>query len=382
MDGIWLHAEQNVGYFSTVRLLNRYILNNFVATFAITLTVVTFVMCLGALSQISDKLAHDFPWKPIATIFFSAIPMVLPFSIPISSVTTSLLVFERLSADGEISAMRACGISIWQIVSRPVLFAVLLSCICLYINTELVAKMHFLHRSTINAHKEEIVRALLTPGRFVYDIPGYAVYVRQCTSTEDPHRFKVRDIIIYDDRPGKFGQETRAGAGVIEMDETGKKMKIVLSDGIAVNPFIEGRQGPGFIRGACTNIIDLGVLAATSYRKRMADRTAGELVDDMMNAGNSAAYRMTLAVELNQRIVLSLSCLAFVLLGIPFGITTRRSSSSVGIVISLMMVFSFYLCILLVDSLAIHPAMRPDLIMWTPAIVSMALGICLLHRMR
>jgi len=245
-----------------------------------------------------------------------------------------------------------------------VLFAVLLSCVCLYINTELVAKMHFLHRSTITQHKEEIVRALLTPGRFVYDIPGYAVYVRQCAGTEDPRRFKVRDVIIYDDRPGRFGQETRAGAGDIEMDEAGKKMTIVLSDGIAVNPFVEGRQGPGFIAGSYTNVIDLGALAATSYRKRMADCTAGELVDDILNAGNSPAYWMTLAVELNQRIVLSLSCLAFVLLGIPFGITTRRSSSSSGIVISLLMVFSFYLCILLVDSLAIYPAVRPDLIMW------------------
>ena len=365
-----------------MRLLNRYILNNFIVTFTITLTVVTFVMCLGAMSQISDKLAHDFPWRPIAVIFLSAIPMVLPFSIPISSVTTSLLVFERLSGDGEIAAMRACGVSIWQIVSRPVLFAVLLSCICLYINTELVAKMHFLHRSTINQHKEEIARALLTPGRFVYDIPGYAVYVRQCAATEDPHRFKVRDVIIYDDRPGKFGQETRAGAGVIEMNDVEKNMKIVLSDGIVVNPFVEGRQGPGFIAGSCTNIIDLGILAVASYRKRMADCTAGELADDIMNAGNSPAYRMTLAVELNQRIVLSLSCLAFVLLGIPFGITTRRSSSSAGIVISLMMVFSFYLCILLVDSLAIHPAVRPDLIMWAPAIISIVMGICLLRRMR
>lgn len=377
-----MHAERDVGYSFSVRLLNRYILNSFVTTFVITLVVVTFVMCLGAMSQISDKLARDFPWRPIAIIFFSAIPMVLPFSIPISSVTASLLVFERLSADGEIAAMKACGISIWQIVSRPVMFAVLLSCICLYINTELVARMHYLHRKTIQEHKEEIARALLTPGRFVYDIPGYAVYVSECTGEKGSNRFRVRDVIIYDDRPGKFGQETRAGTGLIEMDEDGKKMKIVLSGGVTVNPFVEGRPGAALIEGSCTYVIDLGALAATEYRKRMADRTAAELVDDIMSARNSPAFRMSLAVELNQRIVLSLSCFAFVLLGIPFGITTRRSSSTTGIVISMLMVFSFYMCILLVDSLATRPAARPDLIMWTPAVVSIALGFYLLRRIR
>ena len=348
----------------------------------ITLMVVTFVMCLGTMSQISDKLARDFPWRPIAIIFLSAIPMVLPFSIPISSVTASLLVFERLSADGEISAMKACGISIWQIVSRPVMFAVMLSCLCLYINTELVAKMHFLHRKTIQEHRGEIARALLTPGRFVYDIPGYAVYVGECVADKDPHSFRVSDVIIYDDRPGRFAQETRAGKGVVEMDGDGKKMTMVLSGGVTVNPFVKDRPGAVLIAGACTNVIDLGAIASTEYRKRMADRTAGELLEDILNAGNGPTYRMSLAVELNQRIVLSLSCLAFVLLGIPLGITTRRSSSTAGIVISLLIVFSFYLCILLVDSLATHPEVRPDLIMWVPALVSITLGAYLLHRIR
>ncbi|MEI6969879.1 MAG: LptF/LptG family permease [bacterium] len=365
-----------------VRLLNRYILNNFVITFTITLVVVTFIMSLGALAQISDKLARGFPWEPMVVVFLSAIPMVLPFAIPISSMTASHLVFERMSADGEISAMRACGVSIWQIISRPMLFALLLSCVCLYINSELVAKMHYLHRQTIYKHKGEIVRALLTPGRFVYGIPGYAIYVGSCVADKNPRSFRVSDVIIYDDRPGKFGQETRAGAGVIEMDEAGKTMTIVLSGGVTVNPLVPGRPGAVLIEGSCTYVVDLGYRMGTEYRKRMPDRTASELIDDMMSTHNSPAYRMSLAVELSQRIVISLSCVAFVLLGIPLGLTTRRTSATSGIVISLLVVFCFYMCILLVDSLATRHELRPDLLMFTPVVASLGLGLVLLRRVR
>ena len=367
--------------FAPVRLLNRYIMSNFVTTFAGTLLVVTFVMCLGAIFQVSDMLARGVPWRPIAVIFLSAIPMVCAFSIPISSVTTSLLVFERLSGDGEITAMKACGISIWQIVSRPVLFAVFLTGVCMYINTELVAGMHYLHRKTIYEHKEELARAMWEPGRFVREVPGLAVYVGKSEYDEITGRYAVKNIIIYDKRAGSVEREIRASSGYIEQAPGGKGLKISLRGNVRVDPLIEGRPDAGFMDSYNVNV-DLGSLTQTPYRKRMADLTAGELLDGILSVQKSPAYKMSMSVELNQRIVLSLSCLAFVLLGIPFGITTKRTTSSAGIAISLVMVFSFYLFIVLVDSLARRPELRPDLIIWTPAVVSIALGLCLLRRIR
>ena len=351
------------------------------STFAGTLLVVTFVMCLGAIFQITDMLARGVSWKPIVVIFLSAIPMVLAFSIPISSVTTSLLVFERFSADGEITAMRACGISIWQIVSRPVLFAIFLTGACLYINTELVAGMHYLHRKTIAENKAELARAMWEPGRFVREVPGLAVYVGQSDYDSMTQRYAVKNVIIYDKRSGSVEREIRAGSGYIEQDPGGKELRILLRGNVRVDPLIEGRPDAGFME-SYTVKVDLGSFDQTPYKKRMADLTAGELLEGIMSVLKSPAYRMSMAVELNQRIVLSLSCLAFVLLGIPFGITTKRTTSSAGIAISLVIVFCFYLFIVLVDSLAKRPELRPDLIIWTPAVVSIALGLGLLRRIR
>ena len=61
--------------------------------------------------------------------------------------------------------------------------------------------------------------------------------------------------------------------------------------------------------------------------------------------------KMALAVELNKRLALSLSCLTFVLLGIPLGVKAHRKESSIGVAMGLFLVFNFYLFIVVAESL-------------------------------
>lgn len=364
-----------------MRLLHKYILGQFVVTFAITLLVVTFIMSLGAVFQITDLLARHVSWKPIMFIFATAIPMAMAFSIPISAVTASLLVFERMSGDGEIAAMKSCGISVWQIASRPVLFAVLLSGICLYINTDMVATSHYLHRKTILAHKVELTRSMWEPGRFVLALPGLAVRVGENAFDPTTGVHAVKDVIIYDKRNQGKGQEYRATEGEIVTDMESGELRVRLSGNVRIDPAYPGSSDIV----AMTNlnfVIDTNAFAQAEYRKSMADLRASELIENIVSSATDSAYRMALSVELNQRMVLGLSCISFVLLGMGFGVTSRRASSTIGIAISLFIVFSYYLFIVLVDSIAKHPELRPDIVMWTPALLSVAVGIVMLRRIQ
>ena len=120
-----------------------------------------------------------------------------------------------------------------------------------------------------------------------------------------------------------------------------------------------------------------------TYNERMADLSAADLIDGIITMKKGEERRMAFSVELNQRIVLALSCLAFALLGIPLGIRTRGSGSAIRIGIAILMVFSFYVFVILVDSMATkHPTMRPDLIMWIPVVFSVSTGTYMLRRMR
>ena len=50
-------------------------------------------------------------------------PEVLAFSIPIAMLVTVILVFSRMSAENEITALRASGISLWQITAPALILS-------------------------------------------------------------------------------------------------------------------------------------------------------------------------------------------------------------------------------------------------------------------
>ena len=358
-------------------------IENFVVTFVVTLVALTFVVTLGGLFQGTDLLARGVSWKPILIIFLTGIPIALAFSIPVSVATASLLVFERLSSDTEITAMKACGVSTWQIVSRPILFSVLLACICLYIHTNLAARCHYFQRKTLHAHKEELAKLIWEPGRFVA-VNGrnarYWVYVGDSRHDEKTGSEKITDIIIYVKKADDVEREIRASSGTVSTSHDGMILKFDLHDRVRIDPAI--RNDPGYMKEGFQVAIDLTGSFPT-YSERMADLTATDLIDGIVRMQKGEERHMAFSVELNQRIVLSFSCLAFALLGIPLGIRTRGSASSLRIVIVILMVFSFYVFVILVDSLATRrPDLRPDLIMWTPVVLSVSIGTYLLRRMR
>ncbi|NIQ74338.1 MAG: LptF/LptG family permease, partial [Gammaproteobacteria bacterium] len=75
--------------------------------------VVTFVMSIGIVFKVTDLLAQGVAWKPMVRILFFGFPQAFALAIPVSTLTACLLLFGRLSADGEITAMKANGVSVW-----------------------------------------------------------------------------------------------------------------------------------------------------------------------------------------------------------------------------------------------------------------------------
>ncbi len=132
------------------------------------------------------------------------------------------------------------------------------------------------------------------------------------------------------------------------------------------------------------------MLKSDRLRKKLSDMTLLELVDGIRSVRERfpelehedlLKERMKLVVEANERLTLAIACFAFALLGVPLGIKSRRKESTMGILISLGLVFGFYFFLVLAKSLAKHPEFRPDLVIWLPVIVAEIVGFILIRRM-
>ena len=372
------------------RVFNRYLLGDFLKSFVITLGVLTFVMYVGAVVQAIDYMSRGISGLLIMKIFALNIPFTLSFTIPMSTLTTVLLHFGRLSADGEITAMKSCGVSLWQLAAPIVFCAVLLSGVCLYINAELAPRSHFARRQMLRNLGEEDPLALLDEGRFVNDFPGVKVYVGQKSDGQ------LADVILYqfDDKGARA--EVRAKTGTVEFNAATRVMQIDLRQVRLTEYDKDHPEDQTKTRTLSAEsypvTLDLRqMLKKGKINKKPSDMTFSELVHSIQNVrqtfpdiqeDNVLRLRTKMAVDANKRLALAISCFSFTLLAIPLGIRSHRKESSIGIGLALVLLFVFYLFIIIADALVDRPAWRPDMIPWIPVLASQALGGLLLYKNR
>ncbi|MGI6598705.1 MAG: LptF/LptG family permease [Kiritimatiellia bacterium] len=373
-----------------IRVLNLYLLADFLKNVLVAVVVLTFVMYVGAVIQAIDYMSRGISGPLILKIFSLNIPFTLSFVIPMGTLTTVLLHFGRLSADGEVTALKASGVSLWQI-SAPFLFgAILLSTFCLYLNAELAPRSHFARRQMLRDLGEEDPLALLDEGRFVSDFPGVKIYVGKKDRTH------LEDVILSKTDDNGVRTEVRAQSGQISIDRTNHIMNIVLYKARLVE----------FDKSAPTDIAKARNLSADRYplavdlrkiltkekiNKKPSDMTFTELVQSIrmirqafpdIREEDIPRQRAKMAVDANKRLSLALSCFSFTLLAIPLGIRSHRRESSIGIGIALALLFFYYLFIIIADAMVDRPEWRPELIPWIPVLGSQIIGFWLLHRNR
>jgi lipopolysaccharide export system permease protein len=365
-----------------VRLVSNYIRSQFLVTFAVTLLVFTFVMCMMILFRVTDIIAVGAPPGLILKIFFGGLPSALSFAIPMSVLTAALLSFGRLSANGEIVAMKSSGLSMWQIARPPIIIAALLSCVSLYLVADLMPTSYHARRKALRSLGLETPLQLLEEGRCIREFPGFTFYFR----TRD--RGVLKDVIVYQHPDGGPERNIRARSAVVTLDRPRKVMVIDLRD-VRVDPVQAGRPGPGFFSQLQLEMDVRPIMGEESAVKKRSDLTLRELLAQIrgadaaypeMSPEQRASHASVLRVELHKRLALAAASLSFVFLGVPLATRTHRRESSIGIAISLGLVVVFYLFIVVAETLAKTPALHPHWIAWVPIALSLGLGTLLIRR--
>jgi lipopolysaccharide export system permease protein len=111
-----------------VRLLSRYLLRQLAGPFVFALAALTSLMLL---SQIAKKfgalVGKGLPWAVIAEVFALSIPFIVAMTLPMAVLLAVLYAFSHLAADNEITAMRASGISVYQVLVPVLAWGVFMS---------------------------------------------------------------------------------------------------------------------------------------------------------------------------------------------------------------------------------------------------------------
>ena len=84
--------------------------------------------------------------------------------------------------------------------------------------------------------------------------------------------------------------------------------------------------------------------------------------------------------EINRRLVWSAAAFCFVLIGVPLGIKAHRKETTIGMAISMIVGVTFFLCLILAQSIKDNPALYPYVLVWIPVVVCVAIAAVLIPK--
>ena len=364
-----------------MRILHRYIAASFLTTFVMALLVLSFVMSVGLLFKVTQYIARGMSIGIVLDFLWGGIPGTLSYSIPIACLVATLLVFGRLSSDQEISAMRACGISLSRAMHTPVLLSLLLSFFCLHLNNSVAPESAYARSTVRRKLKATDVTALVEEGKYV-DIAGRSVYVGAREGN------LLKDMRVVETTKSGSIQEIRAREALITSSED---VVVLEMKDVSIDPIQEDNPGIGRAESVRYVIGDFsartGQTAPAERARRIKDKHSWVLLKDILvsrdkppasDEGKKAISRSL--EELHSRVSLAFACFCFVAIGVPLGIQQHRRESSVGIGISLAVAGAFYLFSVAAESLARNPALKAHYLDWIPVAACLAISVAMTAR--
>src|SRR5260370_26299628 len=122
-----------------MRIFTRYILKEVISHGLIGATVFTFVIFTRDVSRILELVVRNSaPLPSVAELFFLTLPTALTVTIPMSVLVGILIGLRPLSADSEVTAMRASGICVSRFLKIVGIFEIA-GCLIPLTNTALLA---------------------------------------------------------------------------------------------------------------------------------------------------------------------------------------------------------------------------------------------------
>ncbi|MCK9595233.1 MAG: LptF/LptG family permease [Candidatus Omnitrophica bacterium] len=363
-----------------MRILDRYIFKSVLTLFLWCLFTFFFLFIIVDLfSHLDVILENRVNLRVIIQYYLAYIPVIFIQVAPFACLLATLYTFSKLNHDNEIIAMRASGLSIFQITRTVIIFGLVTSALLFWVNDRFVPQARFItertkeameNSSKNNARKElEVIKELSIYGmqNRLYFINKFypatntmtGIIILEHDSQQNITKKIVANKGIYADGIWKFYQSltyTFDEDGQLTIDPQYLDEEVMA---ISETPaeFIHQRQSTDYM-----SIADI-----RGYIKRLSKSGAVTVIRNLY-------------VDLYQRFTSPLTSMIIILLGIPFSLKIRRKAtgfSSLGL--SLVMGFLYYVLNAISVALGKAGILQPIIAASLPHILALTFAIYLIR---
>ncbi|MCJ7523908.1 MAG: LptF/LptG family permease [Candidatus Aminicenantes bacterium] len=350
------------------RAFDRYILKEIASPFAIGLLVYTFTLLINQILILSKTLiAKGATTGTVFKILLYLLPDLFSFTIPMATLMGVLAGMSRLSSDSEIVAFRTMGIPNRQLLKPVLLFSLatwfVSSWLIMFLAPEANYRFSKLHTGVVLSQTISGIK----PGIFYQDLPFYSLYFR-----DQDRGGEWQDVFLCSMKNPEEDTLIFAKKGRFIYKQFQKDNYIVLYDGV-VHSFKKKdplKYSLTFFSRKTEKISNLITIRQT---RRSTQLVFPELFRKLRaNPGD-----VLLSLEFHKKFALPFACLALGFLGMSLGISTRKGGKTSGFVISLGIIFIYYVMMTAGRNLILKKVISPFWGSWAPTFFLVAIGIWL-----
>jgi lipopolysaccharide export system permease protein len=302
------------------------------------------------------------------------LPSFCVVTIPTSFLLAVLLAFGRLSADSEITALKASRISLYGLLPPVMTFACITFAVSMFVTVYALPWGN----SSFKIFLYDVIKARITLNIkekvFNDNFPGMVLYVDEY----DQKRHSISDIVIYDDRKPEEPSTIFAKTGAIATDAVKKEIRLSLRDGSIHRD--SGKSNYHLIEFASYDLSINLSQASPGVKTDEQDMSFSELRQNINNPATDNKNRTDQLLEFHKRLSLPFACFVFVLIGIPLGMQNQRSGKAAGFSTSISVIIFNYILFSVGKTLGQKGLIHPAAAMWIPNLTLLGIGIYLFKK--
>ena len=355
------------------KIIFRYILKEIAIAFFMILFVLTFVLLMGRILQVMDLIVNKgVSFFSIAKIIIFLLPSFLTLTIPVALLIAILITVGKFSADNEITALKASGVSLLQIF-YPVAVASLITFVfTMFISQVLMPKSNFATKNLLFEVASQNASVGISEKVFNADFKGLLLYADRISS--DGHY--MEGVMISDNRIIGEPNTILAQRAFLVSNPELMRVKMRLENGSihTVSQDFKNYRKIDFDRYDINLDLSAGIASLGDEHKRSKDMTFNELITKMKTPDLEQKTFRELAIELHERFSVPLACIFFGILALPLGIRSHRAVKSRGFAVGIILATFYYVLRIGGEAFAETGYISPLAGVWTPNLIFAIIG--------
>jgi lipopolysaccharide export system permease protein len=396
-----------------IRLVDRYLIKEFIPPFIFSTIALTFILLMNELFRLIDLFVRKgLPIGIVGQILIYTLPLILSYSAPMAILVAIIMSFGRAAQDNEILALKTSGLPFRSIMRVPFALTLVFTLFLGFFNNYLLPESNHRVRNLMLDVTRKRPAVRLPEGIFTNEFPGYTIYIGE----KDEGRSVIRDVTIYDERNGVFitaprgelrsfdeedilrftlfngelhqlvdsakYQKTQFDKQIINMKldtDLVRKERNYRNENELTADGLENiiRETQKKITDLHLEISEIGTTAIESYLRGDIvglDRAYFEIERRMKTIEGNERKLSRYEVAYYKKFSLAFACIVFLIIGAPLGYLFKRGGIA-GILVGVLLFSSYYILVIAGEEFADRRNFPAFWGMWLPNFILLGIGI-------